>query len=60
MEFYAECYLLIFIDDKDCPNFFIEFVSSFCYTGGTDACREKYIDVCEICAIFARDCGVGS
>ena len=29
------------------------------YTGGIDVCNENDRDVCEICAMFVRDCGEG-
>ena len=33
------------------------FLSSFYYTGGIDVCNENDLDVCEICAMFVRNCG---
>ena len=34
-------------------------LSSFYYTGGIDVCNENDLDMCEICAMFVRDCGEG-
>ena len=31
----------------------------FSYTGDIDVCNENDLDVCEICAMFVRDCAEG-
>ena len=36
-----------------------KYFDSFYYTGGIDVCNENDLDVCEICAMFVRDCGEG-